>query len=133
MADEAMNEIPEALENTFPDPLPPLDDSSPLKHRTLNYRLLPQNALGSAPRLTLIEWRLGKPLHDGFFADYFKQPCHFTRPPIDTFESLDFVLRDADKRNRKRLIGSTIVIDDFRSSSWIAALVGLQDTHQLFT
>ncbi|KAJ4864559.1 hypothetical protein T069G_01089 [Trichoderma breve] len=102
---------PGALD-TFPDPLPPLDGSSPLKHRTLNYRLLPQNALGSAPPLPLNEWRLGKPLQDGFFADYFKQPCQFTRPPIDTSESLDSVLQDAEKQNRKRLNGSTIVIYD---------------------
>ncbi|PTB61247.1 hypothetical protein M431DRAFT_12975 [Trichoderma harzianum CBS 226.95] len=103
---------PEASEDAFPDPLPPLDGSSSLKHRTLNCRLLPQNALGSAPPLTLNEWRLGKPLQDGFFADYFKQPCHFTRPPIDTSESLDSALRDAEKQNRKRLNGSTILDRD---------------------
>ncbi|KAL7915639.1 hypothetical protein GGI35DRAFT_485228 [Trichoderma velutinum] len=109
MADESMNAVPgeshtfEALEGTFPDPLPPLDGSSSLKHRTLNYRLLPQNASGSASPLTLDEWRFGKPLKDGFFADYFKQPCHFTRPPIDNSEKLDSVLRDAEKQNRKRL------------------------------
>ncbi|KAL6814193.1 hypothetical protein V8C40DRAFT_283227 [Trichoderma camerunense] len=103
---------PEALEDTFPDPLPPLDGSSSLKHRTLNCRFLPSNSLGSAPPLTLNEWKLGKPLPDGFFADYFKQPCHFTRPPIDTSESLDSVLRDAEKQNRKRLNGSTILDRD---------------------
>ncbi|KAK4065753.1 uncharacterized protein Triagg1_8522 [Trichoderma aggressivum f. europaeum] len=104
MADEAMNEIPEALEDTFPDPLPPFDDFWPLRHRTLNYRPLPQNPLGSGPPLTLKEWRLGKPLQDGFFADYFKQPCHFTRPPIDTSDRLDSVLRDVDTQILARVL-----------------------------
>lgn len=138
-ANEEMKETPEesqtskASEDTFPDPLPPYDDDSPLKHQTLNYRTLPDNSAEPVSPLAPNEWKCGKPHRDGYFATYFKHSCRFARPPIDNSKNLDSLLQNRKKTEGQRLKGATIMIHDLTSSPWIAGLVGLKDTHQLLT
>ncbi|UKZ73517.1 hypothetical protein TrVFT333_001164 [Trichoderma virens FT-333] len=105
-------ESPECSEDTFPDPLPPYDDASPLKHRTLNYRALPQNASESVHPLTPKEWKCGKPHKDGYFATYFQQPCRFTRPLINNSKNLDNLMKNKKKAEGRRLKGATILDRD---------------------
>ncbi|KAH7259904.1 hypothetical protein B0J15DRAFT_464654 [Fusarium solani] len=108
----------------------PIADGSNL--RPVQIRPIP--ATSNRATLTKEQWKAGTPWPRGSKRAYFRQSARFNRPEISQPTNLQDLVRQHEAKKNSRLSGVTFLnpYDDSKLS-WVAGLVGFDNTHQFNT
>ncbi|KAL6364722.1 hypothetical protein LRP88_00694 [Fusarium phalaenopsidis] len=93
----------------------------------------PISVINNMITLTKDQWKAGTPWPEGSKRGFFQVSVRFRRPEVSQLTNLDHHLQQHEARMHGRLAGATFLNPGDLEPTWIAGLVGFDNTHQLHT